>query len=458
MQPTPTSGQRPRRRSIFTGLLLVAVGVLFLMRNFGWHYGLLSVLWRWWPVLLILWGVSKLYDNWVAQHTGQAPPRTVTGGEIFLVFLVVMLLSGGGFYDWVRTHPDDISWGDSDTPPWVHTYSYNEEVPAKAVPANTRITVQTDYGDVTVHPQDAAEIRASVKKEIGGWDQSEAEKRSHDVKVTVDQTGDGYAVETSGQMSGDSRARVDLDVYVPKQASVTVRSGKGNLQIIGQGGSVTVESRKGDVEVRDAGGDVSVDLNGGDLHIVGVNGNARLSGHGSQVTIADVKGEASVEGEFFGPIRFEKPGKGMRFLSKRSDITVSQLTGRFTITSGRLEVVDAPGNVSITTSSNDITIENPGSRVHVENRNGNVDIRFGKPPQDQIDVLDANGHIDLTLPGRSTFEVHATSRSGEISSDFSDLQQHNTGGSAVLDGKVGAKGPAISLKTTYGAIRLRKGE
>jgi DUF4097 and DUF4098 domain-containing protein YvlB len=331
-------------------------------------------------------------------------------------------------------------------------------VPAKAVPASTHITIETDYGDVTVHPEDAAQIRASVKKEISGWDQSEAEKRGQQVKVTIEQAGDGFNVQTEGQSSGNGRARVDLDVYVPKQASITVRSGKGNLQIIGQGGSVTVETRKGDVEVRDAGGEVSVDLNGGDTHIIGVNGDVKLSGHGSQVTMADVKGEASVEGEFFGPIRIEKPGKGVRFLSKRSDVSISELTGRFAITSGRLEVVDAPGNVSISTSSNDISVENPGGRVHVENRNGNVEIRFAKPPQDQIDVIDSNGHIDLSLPGRSTFEVHATSHSGEISSDFSDLQQHNTGGNATLDGKVGAKGPAINLKTTYGAIRLRKGE
>jgi DUF4097 and DUF4098 domain-containing protein YvlB len=456
--PPAPAPSRPRRRSIFTGLLLVTVGVLFLLRNFGWHYGLWSVIGRWWPVLLIIWGLSKLYDHMVAQRTGQAPPRTVTGGEVFLVILVLALLSGGGLFDYARLHPDDFSWGDNDRVPWAHTYTYNEEVPAKAVPASTHITIETDYGDVTVHPEDAAQIRASVKKEIGGWDQSEAEKRGQQVKVTIEQAGDGFNVQTEGQSSGDGHARVDLDVYVPKRASITVRSGKGNLQIIGQGGNVTVETRKGDVEVRDAGGDVSVDLNGGDTHIIGASGNVKLSGHGSQVTMADVKGEASVEGEFFGPIRIEKPGKGMRFLSKRSDISISELTGRFAITSGRLEVVDAPGNVSVSTSSNDISVENPGGRVHVENRNGNVEIRFAKPPQDQIDVIDSNGHIDLTLPGRSTFEVHATSHSGEISSDFSDLQQHNTSGNATLDGKLGAKGPAVNLKTTYGAIRLRKGE
>ncbi|MGB8657861.1 MAG: DUF5668 domain-containing protein [Candidatus Zixiibacteriota bacterium] len=42
---------------IFWGLVLVVAGVLILLRNFGYlEYDIV----RFWPVLLILWGIKKL--------------------------------------------------------------------------------------------------------------------------------------------------------------------------------------------------------------------------------------------------------------------------------------------------------------------------------------------------------------------------------------------------------------
>ena len=77
---------RLRRRSIFSGLLLIALGTLLLLHNLrGAFPDLLELFHRWWPVLLILWGLAKLYDHLMAQHAGQPAPRTITGGDIFQI-------------------------------------------------------------------------------------------------------------------------------------------------------------------------------------------------------------------------------------------------------------------------------------------------------------------------------------------------------------------------------------
>ncbi|MFA5974055.1 MAG: DUF5668 domain-containing protein [Lentimicrobiaceae bacterium] len=53
-------------RKIFWGLLLVIIGVLFILKNtgvlfFSWH-----TLWRLWPVILILWGISIIpVKDWI---------------------------------------------------------------------------------------------------------------------------------------------------------------------------------------------------------------------------------------------------------------------------------------------------------------------------------------------------------------------------------------------------------
>jgi len=82
-----------------------------------------------------------------------------------------------------------------------------------------------------------------------------------------------------------------------------------------------------------------------------------------------------------GPIRAEKIAKGIRFISHRSDFTLTQLTGHMSIESGNFEIVDAPGSLTLRTSSANVSIENPGGKVNVDNRNGNIDVRYSTAPK-----------------------------------------------------------------------------
>jgi hypothetical protein len=50
-------GECNGKDKIFWGILILIVGLLFLGNNLGYISG--SV-WRWWPLLLILWGIKKL--------------------------------------------------------------------------------------------------------------------------------------------------------------------------------------------------------------------------------------------------------------------------------------------------------------------------------------------------------------------------------------------------------------
>ncbi len=445
---------RPRRRSIFSGLLLILIGGLFLWNNLVGELGIWHLFARWWPALLILWGLAKLYDHLAAQRTGQVAPPTITGGDILLVLLVVGLAGAAQGVSVIRHHPDigDFRW-----PPWEQPYSFSEELPAKTIPPDSRITIRTDRGDITVRPEDTAKIRALVKKTLGGSDESDAENHARQVNVAIAEANGGYEVQTQNQ---GGQVQVDLEVHVPKRSSIIARTGRGGLQVAGVAGSVIAEAERGDVEIRDTGGDVSAQTAHGDVHIVGARGNVKLSGRGGQVEIADVKGDVTLEGEFFGPIRIEKVDKGARFVSRRTDLTISQLPGRLETGSGRLEIADAPGNLSLTTSKYDIVLENVGGRVHIENREGDVEIRFRQPPREEVEVTNRSGNIELVLPPKSSFEVHAESHSGDIDSDFEELAKKEVEGqgNTKLEGKLGTKGPQLRLKTTYGTIRLRKGQ
>src|SRR6202521_1390801 len=86
MTPPPA---RPHR-SIAGPVVLILMGVLFLCGTMGileWH-GLWNMFARFWPALLILWGVIKLIEHEQAKRSGQ-PARGLGVGGIFLMLFLI---------------------------------------------------------------------------------------------------------------------------------------------------------------------------------------------------------------------------------------------------------------------------------------------------------------------------------------------------------------------------------
>ena len=126
--------------------------------------------------------------------------------------------------------------------------------------------------------------------------------------------------------------------------------------------------------------------------------------------------------------------------------------------SGQLQLSDTPGGVTLITRNKDVNMENVAGRIHIENRHGDINVQLRQPPHEEISISDESGGITLTLPANSSFEIMASSRSGEIQNDFQSpaLKSTQDRESSQLEGKVGTLGPQIRLTTTYGTIHIRK--
>ncbi|HXQ98017.1 MAG TPA: DUF4097 family beta strand repeat-containing protein [Candidatus Limnocylindrales bacterium] len=447
----------PRRRSIFSGLLLVLLGLLFLVHNFRGSSRIWFLLEHWWPLVFILWGVAKLYDHFMAQRTGEAAPPTVSAGEVLLVLLLLGVVGSMGIYDYGMNHR---GFGGIDFP-GEDSYSFSESVPDRSIPANSRISIRTNRGNITVHAEDAAQLQVTARKTAHGFSQDEAQTRAGSVHLAVTPTDGGFIIEPQGQNEVGGSLEVEMDVHVPKGVTLDASTDHGSIQITGVNGSITSEARSGDTEIRQAGGDVSVDSHSGDVRVIGAAGNVKISGRGTQVEISDVKGSATLDGEFYGPIRMSRVDKGIHFISARSDLTVSQLGGRMETTgAGDMGVYDSTGNLTLSTSKRDLTLDNITGRIHVDNRSGNITVRFPQPPREPIELATQSGDIDITMPSKSAFDVSGRADHGEISSDFSDsgLRTESRSGNATIEGIFGSNGPKIQLHTTYGTIRLRRGQ
>jgi DUF4097 and DUF4098 domain-containing protein YvlB len=440
---------RPRGSSVFSGLILIIIGVLLLLHNYrGFELGDLFV--HWWPLLLIIWGALKLYERTAARsESGDPSGSRITPGEVFLVLGLLALIGIVVGVEGVKEHFPDWVSGD--------TTAVDLDVAPKPVPANARVTIRGLHGDIGVRSSSEPEIRVNGKKNVRSWNQREADRVAGESGVEIVPNGDGWDVQPT---KSDSRISVDMDVVVPTKSSVTVRNDKGDISVTDMGTPLTINSGNGDIDVRNTNGDVNLDMKRGDAKITGTKGDVKVSGTGDSVDVVDASGNFTINGEFVGPVRAEKISKGVRFVSRRTDLTLTQLTGHMEAGSGNLEVVDAPGNMILRTHEEEITVENAGGKVKIDNRNGNIELRFSAPPKDDIDITNASAGISLSLPEGSNFQIIADCHSGDIDSEFdSDSLKKTTteGGDSHLEGKYGSgRGPKITLHTTYGSISIHK--
>jgi DUF4097 and DUF4098 domain-containing protein YvlB len=449
----------PRQRSsgIFSGVVLLAVGVILLLHNYrGLEIGDLLV--HWWPLALIFLGAIKLYERAMANRSsgaGSSGSVRITGGEILLLVGMIVLLSTVVAIDYLRQEAGDklINIGGD-------VYPFDLDVAPKGVPADARVTVRGGRGDITVRASDTDEIRVSGKKNVHGWSEDEAQRRSAGVSIEIVQNGDGYEVHPTGLNPGDSHTEVDMDIEVPRKASVIVRNEKGSITVSDMSTPVSVFSSNGDVEVRNTESDVSIEMHRGDVKVSDTKGDVKISGNGTQVEVASVTGSLTLNGEFYGPIRADKVAKGLRFISQRTDLTLTQLTGHMETSSGNMEIVDAPGDITLRTNRYSVTIENATGKVRLDNRGGDIDLRFSVPPKDDVDVTNSNAEISVTLPESSSFTITADCHSCDINSEFSSdglKATKSRSDDSHLEGKYGSgRGARITLKTSYGSISIRK--
>ena len=444
---------RRRGSSFFPGLLLLFVGLLLLLHNYrGVSIG--EVIGHWWPLILIFWGAIKLYERMAASRAGDPGAAKITGGEVFLVLGLLSLLGIVVGVDYFRENvPGPIrKWGNS--------FDFDLDVAPKDVPGDARITIHNGRGSISVRPSDESQIRVSGKKNAKAWNESDAQQAADRVGVEIVKNGDGYEIHPSGVSAGDSRISFDLDVMVPKKASLTIRNEKGNITVADMAKAVNVTNGVGDIEIHDTGGDVDIETRKSDVKVSDTKGSVKISGHGGQIDVSGATGGLTIEGEFAGPIRADKIAKGVRFVSQRTDLTLSQLAGHMEASPGHLEIYDAPGSLNVRTQD-DITLENASGKVKIDNRRGNVEVRFSAPPKEDIEIDNASAGITLSLPESSSFEIVADCHSGDINSEFQadslKLTSGTKSGDSHLEGRYGSgRGPKIILKTSYGSISIRK--
>lgn len=452
---------QPRRRSIFGGILLILIGLIFLAHEFRPDIGIARIFERYWPLLLVIWGLALLFDHLFASRRGAPRASAISGGEIALIIILLIVVAGFAGVDWARRNSSDFDFGMDGM--FDHSYNWKTDLPAVSAKASGAISILTDHGNITVSPASDSQIHVNVDKIAQASSEDEARQNADNVRVKITPDGDGYRIEPQvggGRGFESSSVRTDLTVLVPPHSPVNFQTNHGDIRASDLNAPLTLNSKSGDLELYDVQGDIAATMAHGDTRMDTVKGNVRLDGRGGEVDLSNVTGDATIDGDFFGPIRARNIGKTTRFTSSVSNLTLVKLSGEMELDSGDLSVTDSTGSFTLTTANKDVTLEDIKGRIDLTDRRGDINVRFAQTPRDDVRIADEAGNIDITLPARASFTISAISRNGEIQNDFenSALKSSTSGRTTILQGSYGNGGPRITLSTTYGTISIHKAE
>jgi len=461
-QPAPHLPPAPPtyryRRSLAGPLILVLIGLVFLLRNFGVHIPVWHFFGRFWPVLIILWGVIALVEHFTALKNGYQTRHLGGLGIMLLILIVIVGLAAH--------HSSDVNWEgmrdqmqiDDDLGGMFGSAFTFDDTMEQQFPAKAGLRVVCDRGAINVTPSDGNTIRVVVHKKLYANNQEDANKYNEGSKPQITVNGTQVLLNGNTNGAGDHAVQTDMDIFVPRDASVDVASKRGDVSITDRKADVKLTLQKGDITLSDITGGVKMSMDKGSIRASNVTGDVAIDGRVDNVTLEDIKGAVQLNGDFFNDIRLSKITKTVEFKSARSDISLASVAGDLEISGDSLRATDVNGPMRFVTRSKDIHLEGVTGDLQVENANGDIEIHpANKLPVGKMLLTGKHGDITVVLPANAGFQVDATTRKGDITSDFSPLRNEETNGSSHTTGTIGNGATKLQINADTGDIRISKG-
>jgi hypothetical protein len=458
MTQPPIAPLPPRRHRSFAGpFVLIVVGTVFLLGTMR----ILSVaklahlFANYWPVLLIIWGVIKLVEHMQAQKEGTRASGIGAGGVLLIIMIVVfgLIATQLEHVDWSGLR-ENLNFDNGDFPLLGgQKYDFNDHI-EQDFPAGAALKVLDNRGAISIHASDDNKITVAIRKRVGAENQSDADKYNTETRPTITTIGGLVTVDAKTDAAGDHPVETDLDISLPRKASVTVASRRGDVNVSGRDGSIDVSAQHSDTTIADINGSVKVNQDKGSAKVEQITGDVRVQGHLNEVSVSDVKGSLQLEGEFQESIKLERIAKSVTFKSSRTDMEFSRIDGSLDLDSDELRADQLTGPVRLTTRSKNIRLDGVAGDVRLQDDNGAIEL--GMRTVGNIQVDNKNGDVQLSLPDRAGFRLDAHTRDGEIQSDFGELKVNNGEHESRANGSVGNAGAHIVLNNEHDNIEIRK--
>lgn len=449
-----------RRGSFVAPLLLIGIGLLFLARNLYPDLPLMDYLAKYWPFLLIAWGGLRLMEILLWAATSRPlPAHGISGGEWILV--VFLCLFGAS----VHAARGLSTW-------WPHTnvniggldmFGESFEYPISGEKASSKtphVVIESFRGNVRIQGGDADQVKVTGHKTIRSFNQGVADRADHDSPFDVTGDADHIVVRTNqDHVGGNLRVSDEMEITVPKGASIEGHGRNGDFDLTGIGGNVEITSDNAGVRLQDIGGDARIELRRSDIvRAVNVKGALDLKGgRGSDLDLQNIDGQVTIAGTYNGIVQFRDLRQPLRMTgSLGTDLSIEKLPGQVRMVLGDFTASNLVGPIHLSTRSRDVRISDFTNSLDLSVERGDIELRPGTLPLARMDVRTRSGDITLSLPPAAKFDLTASTSRGDVTNDFgAPITAESSGRGSTLRGSMPG-GSRVSAQTDRGEVTVRK--
>jgi hypothetical protein len=184
----------------------------------------------------------------------------------------------------------------------------------------------------------------------------------------------------------------------------------------------------------------------GAIRILNTEGVVHAEALSGRLNVEDVKGDVTIVSRS-GSVQVERITGSVKAEARSGKLNVRGISGSVEADarSGTVEIEEVARDVRVSASSGSLSIADVGGRMHVRSRAGSM--RYRGAVRDDADVEAHAGSITFAVDPEFPFFVDAVSHVGSVRSDLPPRRN----GAAPASG-----GPRVRLRTRAGSIRLTK--
>lgn len=325
----------------------------------------------------------------------------------------------------------------------ARTRTFEESYPVRPA-CVVSITRDVGEGLVRIAAWDNPVVRVHVTTTVGAETGELAQELADNLRIDVSASVERVDIKVSNPAtrdSGKSAVKLDYEITVPTDASVTCKNDWGDTDISGVAGEVVVDSRFGALDLRNLGGPVRMrawgefplrayglrqggafELQGTQSEFVNVSGALKISNFMGSVAVRELPAEIELDVTCeSGPIELFVPENATPEISAStafgviaSDINLDRVT-RGNLIIARGGTVGSKQRLSLHSSFNVITIHQEGVKPpeQSKSRDGgefvrkNVEQAIEAPPGAPIAIKAVAGDVKLTPTDVSQLTVRA---------------------------------------------------